>query len=138
MCKINFFSVILWNKMPYKIVQTLERGKLRLSIVPSSWEDKGNLWWPPKKILEKSIRDDQSKPTKDWKLMNCILKRNNIPTYQQADNELSIMEQNSDTDVQDNVAAADHPCETVTYADQDEINFEILANNLVRYYPANI
>ncbi|PZC70365.1 hypothetical protein B5X24_HaOG202060 [Helicoverpa armigera] len=114
--------------MTYKIVQTIERGRKSLVIVPSFWEDKGKLWWPPKKTLFKLMKDDQSEPSKDWKLMKCTLKRNNIQTYQLADDELSAMEENSDTDVQDTVVV--EPRETVDLPSQGEINFELLANNL--------
>ncbi|CAG9789834.1 unnamed protein product [Diatraea saccharalis] len=47
-------------------------------------------------------KDERSKPDKkEWRLMSCILKRNNIPTYELADAESSIMEENSDTDAND-------------------------------------
>lgn len=88
--------------MPYKIVQTRERGETKLAVVPTSWEKNGKLWWPPKKIECRLTKDEQSKPDKkEWTLMDCVLKRNNIRTYQLAEAELLIIEENSDTDVND-------------------------------------
>ncbi|KAJ8729031.1 hypothetical protein PYW07_006727 [Mythimna separata] len=114
--------------MPYKIVQTIERGKTILVIVPSLWEENGNLWWPPKKTQYKLMKDEQSKPDKkEWKLMDCILKRNNILTYQQAEAELSIMEDNSDTDVNDTGMVAPR---TTVVQDHEEMKFEVMANKL--------
>ncbi|KAL4714559.1 hypothetical protein ACJJTC_006605 [Scirpophaga incertulas] len=115
--------------MPYKIVQTIERGKTILVIVPYLWEENGNLWWPPKKTQCKLIKDEQSKPDqKEWRLMGCILKRNNIRTYQLAEAELSLMEENSDTDVND---AGMNASRTTLVQNQEVMKFETIANNLI-------
>lgn len=61
------------------------------TIVPSLWEERGNLWWLPKKTDRKLTKYEQSKPNKkEWRLMACFLKRNNIQTYQLAEAELLI------------------------------------------------
>lgn len=112
--------------MPYKIVQTVEKGKKTLVVIPSLWENEGKLWWPPRNIQFKVMKDEQSKPGNDWKLMKCILKRSNILTYQQADSELSFMEENSDTDVNDN--------DTTIQLRETSQNFDVLAENLVSHF----
>lgn len=125
----NFYTTTV--TMPYKIVQTREKGQTILVIIPSLWEKNGSLWWPPKKTQNKLIKDEQSKPDKtEWKLMDCILKRNNLRTYQLAEAELSIMEGNSDTDLNDTVDMAAPP---TTLVHDQELNYELMANNLVRY-----
>lgn len=116
--------------MPFKIIQTTERGKAILCVVPSLWEAKGVLWWPPKKMpYKKIIKDELSKPNKkEWRLMSCILKRDNIRTYELAEAELAIMETNSDTDVNDNEPRV------AVVQNKDDSKFELLANKLVRSF----
>lgn len=65
-------------------------------------------------------------PIKKWILMGCILKRTNIRSYQLAEAELSIMEENSDTDMDGN--------RTTLVQNQELINFEAIANKLVSYF----
>lgn len=48
--------------MPYKIVQTIERGKAVLVAVPQQWEQDGILYWPRKnsekcKKIENSVHE---------------------------------------------------------------------------------
>lgn len=86
--------------MPFKIVSTSEPDGDRLSSVPSLWEYNGILSWPPKnKNILKLIKEERSKPSPDWKKMNCDLKRQNLFSYTQAEIELESIERYSDTDV---------------------------------------
>lgn len=88
--------------MPYKIVQTYEKGFSRLTIVPTFWEAKGILHWPPKNRRHpKLIRDDRSRPGPGWDTFRCVVKRKDLPSYEEADAELRIMEQHTDTDYQE-------------------------------------
>lgn len=86
--------------MLFKIVSTSEPDGDRLCIVPSLWEFNGILSWPPKnKNILMLIKEERSKPSPDWKKMNCDLKRQNLFTYAQAEIELESFERYSDTDV---------------------------------------
>ncbi|XP_063635192.1 uncharacterized protein LOC134805937 [Cydia splendana] len=86
--------------MPFKIVQTLERGGYRLTVVPSLWESNNILRWPPKsKNILRVIKDESSKPGTDWEKMKCNVKRRQLSSYAQAEMELEIMERQSETDV---------------------------------------
>lgn len=117
--------------MPYKIVQTREKGQTKLAIIPTSWEKNGKLWWPPKKLEYRLTKDEQSKPDKkEWTLMDCILKRNNIQTYEHANAELLTMEENSDTDFNDTYMVAPHTTEN----QNREASFEVMANKLVSFF----
>lgn len=89
--------------MPFKIVETIERGKPQLSIVPSCWEKKGLLRWPPKKYpINKLVTNENSIPQADWLTIKCVLKRTSILSYSRAEEEIDMMAQYSDTsDVND-------------------------------------
>ncbi|XP_061717513.1 uncharacterized protein LOC133525237 isoform X2 [Cydia pomonella] len=69
--------------MSFKIVQTIENGRLLLWTVPSVWESNGILKWPLHKV-EKLRRDPLSTPKDNWRSTGCIVKRNDIPTFQAA------------------------------------------------------
>ncbi|KAJ2938860.1 hypothetical protein O0L34_g18489 [Tuta absoluta] len=89
--------------MPFKIVETIEKGKPPSSIVPSSWERKGLLRWPPKKYaINKLVTNENSVPQADWLTIKCVLKRSSISSYSRAEEEIEMMAQYSDTsDVND-------------------------------------
>lgn len=75
--------------MPFKIVVNTENGHSLLTTVPAKWEQRGTLYWPRKNeaILKKA---EESIPEMNWKSMPCILKRNNIPTYESAEQQIAI------------------------------------------------
>lgn len=76
--------------MSFKIVETIEKGKYVLTAVPTSWENQGNLRWPKIKS-EKLRRDPFSIPEDTWRSMNCIVKRKNIMSFEEAETELRAM-----------------------------------------------
>lgn len=81
----------------FKIVQTTERGKPQLCIVPAAWEKNGTLYWPRKKA-EKLVIDGSSTPGDDWFEMTCIVKRTKFKTLAAAETELEEMLECDDTD----------------------------------------
>lgn len=86
--------------MPFKIVQTVEKGRPRLSIVPSVWEDGGKLFWPTEKVKNRArlVKDENSFPSPNWDILDCVVKRSNIAMYAVAQTELQNMENCTDTD----------------------------------------
>lgn len=83
--------------MPFKVVQTMERGRLRLTAVPDRWEQNGILFWPKTK-QEKLRRQENCDPDSTWTTINCIVKRTNLRTFKDAENEIDIMSDRSDTE----------------------------------------
>lgn len=94
--------------MPYKIVQTLEKGKSVLTSIPDTWENDGILMWP-KKLSEKLRKNEKNYPQDDWLKSNCIVKRRNISTYEEAEQEVENMCKYSDTEQFDDTENED-PC----------------------------
>ncbi|XP_062554531.1 uncharacterized protein LOC134219712 [Armigeres subalbatus] len=87
--------------MPFKIVQTVEKGELCLSVVPSKWEEDGILHWPKKSVVARLCHDENSVPESNWEKLNCVLKRQNL-TYAGAYQELERMESIPDTEADEN------------------------------------
>lgn len=83
--------------MPFKVVQTMERGRLRLTAVPDRWEQNGTLFWPKNK-QEKLRRQENCDPDETWTTINCIVKRTNLRTFKDAENEIDVMSDRSDTE----------------------------------------
>lgn len=83
--------------MPFKVVQTMERGRLRLTAVPDRWERDGMLFWPKNK-QDKLRRVENCDPDQTWTPINCIVKRNNLRTFKDAENEIDAMSDRSDTE----------------------------------------
>lgn len=88
--------------MPFKIVQTREKGNILLSIVPDQWEFDRTLRWPQSGKLKPSvfnalIRDETSVPGDDWLKVKCRLKRQ-CATYDEAVFNVKPMYNRSDTD----------------------------------------
>lgn len=83
--------------MPFKVVQTMERGRLRLTAVPDQWEQNGTLFWPKNK-QEKLRRQENCNPDQTWTTINCIVKRTNLRTFKDAENEIDAMSDRSDTE----------------------------------------
>lgn len=112
--------------MPFKIVQTLEKGRPRLCIVPSIWEEDGKLFWPTENIKNRSrlARDETSFPSPNWDILDCAVKRNDIKTYMAAEHEIQIMENHTDTDNETSAITC--------YELQSNMNnFESIVQNLV-------
>lgn len=91
--------------MSFKIVQTIEDGQTCLSIVPSSWESAGILYWPNNKALARKLqKQSNSVPDKNkWHKMVCIKKRQ-FSTHAEAETELEKMEAVDDTDLEETMA----------------------------------
>lgn len=115
--------------MPFKIVQTKDKDFTELSIVPSDWEAKGKLFWPQKNVKNRSrlIKDDRSKPSPEWDIVSCVVKRTNILTYKEAVDEIKIMEGHTDTDNDLNENHKLQPLHTMGQRLED-MNFEALAD----------
>lgn len=86
--------------MPFKIIQTIEGNKKKLFTVPSGWEI-DNILRYPNKAPSKYIKDENSKPTPEWEIMKCTVKRINISSYEAGDKQISEMMKYSDTDETD-------------------------------------
>lgn len=80
----------------FKVVQTIENGMKKLTVVPSGWENKGILSWPTSAKCD--ITDPSSKPDSSWRTFSCQLKRTGYLTYEEASDELDNMAGKSDTD----------------------------------------
>ncbi|KAF9824382.1 hypothetical protein SFRURICE_002044 [Spodoptera frugiperda] len=88
------------TRMPFKIIQTIEGNKKKLFTVPSGWEI-DNILRYPNKAPSKYIKDENSKPTPEWEIMKCTVKRINISSYETGDKQISEMMKYSDTDETD-------------------------------------
>lgn len=86
--------------MPYKIVQTIERGETCLTVIPSGWEENGILHWPKKNAVAKLSLEEFSRPSPKWERINCVKKRE-FKTRAEAESELEKMECVSDTEADD-------------------------------------
>ncbi|CAH0407025.1 unnamed protein product [Chilo suppressalis] len=87
--------------MPYKIVSTIEKGKSVLTAVTSAWENDGRLFWPLLSAIkvDKLRRIEHSEPEKDRTILNCIVKRRNMNTFDRAELEIENMCYNSDSEL---------------------------------------
>lgn len=88
--------------MPFKVVQTIERGETCLTVVPSSWEENGILHWPRKNAVAKLSLEEYSEPSPKWEKINCVKKRE-FRTRIEAERELERMESLSDTEVDETI-----------------------------------
>lgn len=91
--------------MPFKLVQTREKSRILLSIVPQRWEVNNKLKWPNNGQVKKSefnrmLRDENSSPGKNWMEINCRVKRE-CSTYAEALTLSKEMSDKSDTDASD-------------------------------------
>lgn len=112
--------------MPYKIVQTLEGKKIKLMTCPSGWE-KNNILKYPKKGLFKYVHDENSTPEPDWDVMMCIVKRSNIPSYNDGEKIITDMANRSDTD---DAEGNNYPRKR--YKSQETLNLNIVADKIVK------
>lgn len=64
--------------MPFKVVQTIQKGKIVLAYVPQQRECNGKLYWSKKyKHLKKLQKDEHSQPDQTWNQFECVVKRKN-------------------------------------------------------------
>lgn len=113
----------------FKIVSTRKKGRVELSTVPASWENKGKLYWP-KKNVELLCKNPAILPQPDWNTYNCTLKRNHYKTFEEAEEELSQMLNRTDTDDTDYEQQQDPRVNTSTRISQNN-DFNSMAKNLV-------
>lgn len=117
--------------MPFKIVQTVEDGEVCLSIVPSTWEINGVLRWPKKlRLANKLSHMEYSQPDSSWDRMMCLKKRE-LNTRKEAEDELSLMELHSDTENEES-----HPSKRICRTAKDQNKLAIYSqqydyNNLI-------
>ncbi|KAF5283126.1 hypothetical protein FQR65_LT14055 [Abscondita terminalis] len=81
----------------FKIVQTIEKGKKQLTIVPTAWESNGILWWP-KFGAERLAKIPDCVPEENWFSIKCELKRDHLLNYSTAESELERMLDYDDTE----------------------------------------
>lgn len=83
--------------MPFKIIKVFENGTSSIEVVPSNWEKDGTSWWP-QSGLKKKQKDEYLQPDNTFYKLTCELKRDNLETFEKADEICGIMEQESETD----------------------------------------
>lgn len=83
--------------MPFKIVQTTEKGAKYLTVVPSKWEADGVCFFPKNGLTSKQ-KVEKSVPDQTFLRMHSILKRDNLQSFEEANAILDIVVQQSDTD----------------------------------------
>ncbi|CAH0407519.1 unnamed protein product [Chilo suppressalis] len=120
--------------MPFKVIQTIENGQLKLTAVPDQWEHNNILFWP-KKAAEKLRRQENSPPSISWDTMPCHVKRTNLRTFQEAVDEIDAMSDRSETETdqegyqqtgrkKDNLLAAksfNDEAKTLVNSDQEQL-----------------
>ncbi|XP_021712829.1 uncharacterized protein LOC110681391 [Aedes aegypti] len=85
------------NKVRFAVVQTQEAQGPVLSVVPQQWVKSDGLLWPNKNAASLS-KDASSKPAASWTKFPCIVKKRNIPSYEQAQQEAADLSgQSTDT-----------------------------------------
>ncbi|CAH0398763.1 unnamed protein product [Chilo suppressalis] len=108
--------------MPFKIVQTIEKQQPKLTIVPAYWEYNGVLRLP-KIGARKLVTNGDSRPLQGWVSMKCTVKRSSFQTYREAEEELTLMENKSDTDVPEH--------EGINLNSIQDTNYNSMAENLI-------
>ncbi|XP_049703565.2 uncharacterized protein LOC110384383 [Helicoverpa armigera] len=118
--------------MPFKIVRTLEKGKYSHWIVPATWESNNIVKWP-KRNISKLVKCDDYLPDPDWRQIKCRVKRNNIPTYKDAERELENLLCVTDTD-------EEQINDKMTKSNKQEVNLNALVEQLTtnQYEPLMI
>lgn len=119
---INFLG-----KMPFKIVETVEKGKSLLFIVPSLWETNGILKWPKNCLdVRKLVMNENCLPATGWSASRCRVKRHSIPSFSEAERELELMLERSDTDDTDREIQ-----NSKVQFQKENVNYNALAEQLV-------
>ncbi|XP_045511410.1 uncharacterized protein LOC123706270 [Colias croceus] len=113
--------------MPFKIVETVEKGKCLLFIVPSLWETNGILKWPKNCLdVRKLVMNENCLPATGWSASRCRVKRHSIPSFSEAERELGLMLERSDTDDTDReIQNSKVQCQ------KEYVNYNALAEQLV-------
>lgn len=117
--------------MPFKIVQTLERGRTFLSCVPRTWETANVLLWP-RKGSKKLQKNENSIPGEDWISTYCQLKRSDL-SYEEAQTELVRMQRESDTEEE----CLPRKRREMNIADMNDVARQCLAVRFYLYYLIN-
>lgn len=68
----------------FKIVETIEKARKELTIIPSAWECNGQLFWPRLRA-DKLVQISDSIPEDNWFTMPCKVKRNYLINYEVAE-----------------------------------------------------
>lgn len=105
--------------MPFKLVQTKEKSRILLSIVPQRWEANNTLKWPKTGQVKKSefnsmLRDENSSPGENWMEVNCRVKRV-CSAYAEALALSKEMSDKSDTDASDAMPPPALPAKRKTF-----------------------
>lgn len=113
--------------MPFKIVETVEKGKSLLFIVPSLWETNGILKWPKNCLdVRKLVMNENCLPATGWSASRCRVKRHSIPSFSEAERELELMLERSDTDDTDREIQ-----NSKVQFQKENVNYNALAEQLV-------
>lgn len=100
--------------MPFKIVQTIEKGENCLTVVPARWEESGVLFWPKKSVVAKLSLDENSVPEANWERIDCVKKRD-FTSRAEAEQEIERMEAISDTEADENSAPPPPPAKKIRH-----------------------
>lgn len=113
--------------MPFKIIETYDeqQNKKELCICPHKWEKHGVLKWPKKKS-KKLCKIEDSIPQPNWTKINCIVKKNNIMSYEIAEEQLTEMLDCSTTEHEATELLSAFPPDLIGATNQLE-NFNIMA-----------
>lgn len=88
--------------MPFSVVQTIEKNQKILTTVPDQWVHNKLLFWP-KSSANKLRRQEKSSPEASWEIMTCDVKRKNLKTIEEAQDEINAMSDKSDTETDEGV-----------------------------------
>lgn len=73
-----------------------------LTTVPDQWVHNKLLFWP-KSSANKLRRQEKSSPEASWEIMTCDVKRKNLKTFEEAQDEINAMSDKSDTETDEGV-----------------------------------
>ncbi|XP_055687471.1 uncharacterized protein LOC129792434 [Lutzomyia longipalpis] len=71
-------------KPAFKVIKTIEGNDVMLSVVPSSWENNGVLFWPSGVKSDKIRKDPSSVPSANWTRHACFVLKKDIVSYSKA------------------------------------------------------
>lgn len=141
MCSYVYLFFLQIPAMPFSVVQTTEKGELRLTAVPHRWVHNKLLFWP-KKSADKLRRQENSSPDASWEIMPCAVKRKNLKTFQEAQYEIDTMSDKSDTEIETDEGDMNNRSLRKEKCPLPEKSFNELANTLTEvsylYLPIHI
>lgn len=85
------------SAMLFKVIKTIQSGKSLLAIVPDAWETDGTLYWPSKHKVGILNIGDILYPGTEWVELDCIVKRKNLKSYDDAKRDVEAGGLNSDS-----------------------------------------